>query len=132
MQFVVPPHVSGAVRSGCGAQAPPKSRKPPSGSTLPERPLRCDCSIFTENTRGGAGLRGAAGVEARGHAGKGDAAACERVMRDMQKAGLEPDVTTWSTLMNAHAGKGDAAACEQVMRDMQKAGLDCNRRRGAL
>jgi pentatricopeptide repeat protein len=36
------------------------------------------------------------------HVVKGDAAACERVMRDMQKAGQEPDVTTWSTLMNAH------------------------------
>ncbi len=31
------------------------------------------------------------------HAAKGDAAACERVMRDMQKAGQEPDVTTWNT-----------------------------------
>ncbi len=55
------------------------------------------------------------------HAGKGDAAACERVMRDMRAAGQEPDWTTWSTLMNAHAGKGDAAACERVMRDMRAA-----------
>ena len=56
------------------------------------------------------------------HAGKGDAAACERVMRDMRAAGQEPDVTTWSTLMNAH----QKAKCgEDVLRtfqDMRKAG----------
>ena len=46
---------------------------------------------------------------------------CERVMRDMRAAKQEPDVMTWSTLMNAHAGKGDADACERVMRDMRAA-----------
>ncbi len=58
------------------------------------------------------------------HAGKGDAAACERVMRDMRAAGQEPNVLTWSTLMNAHACKGDAAASERVMRDMRAAGQE--------
>ena len=47
-------------------------------------------------------------------------------MRDMQKAGLVRNVTTWSTLMNALALKGDAAASERVMRDMQKAELERN------
>jgi pentatricopeptide repeat protein len=45
-------------------------------------------------------------------------------MRDMRAAGQEPNVTTWSTLMNAHALKGDAAACERVMRDMRAAGQE--------
>jgi len=49
--------------------------------------------------------------------------AIENMMTRMKLQGLQPDVVTWSTLMNAHAGKGDAAACERVMRDMQKAGL---------
>ena len=60
------------------------------------------------------------------HAGKGDAAACERVMRDMVAAGQEPNVTTWNTLMNAH----QKAKCgEDVLRtfqDMRKAGCSFN------
>ncbi len=60
------------------------------------------------------------------HAGKGDAAACERVMRDMQEAGQLPTVSTWSTLMHAHTLKGDAAACEQIMRDMRATGQEPN------
>ena len=36
------------------------------------------------------------------HALKGDTAACERVMRDMQKAELERNVSTKSILMIAH------------------------------
>jgi pentatricopeptide repeat protein len=39
------------------------------------------------------------------HAGKSDAAACERVMRDMQKAGLEPDDCTWLR-RDMRAGRG--------------------------
>ena len=50
----------------------------------------------------------------------------EQMISRMESQGIEPDVVTWSTLMNAHAVKGDAAACERVMRDMQKAGQEPN------
>ena len=39
------------------------------------------------------------------HALKGDAAACERVMRVMQKAELECNVSTKSILMIAHINR---------------------------
>ena len=39
------------------------------------------------------------------HALKGDAAACERVMRVMQKAELERNVSTKSILMIAHINR---------------------------
>jgi len=39
------------------------------------------------------------------HAGKIDAAACERVMRIMQKAELERNVSTKSILMIAHINR---------------------------
>ena len=60
------------------------------------------------------------------HAGKGDAAACERVMRDMRAAGQEPNVTTWNTLMNAHQKARSGDDVFRTFQDMRKQGCPFN------
>ena len=54
---------------------------------------------------------------------KGDVEACERIMEQVRAAGLQPDVTMWTSMMNAHATNGNSGACERVMGDMKEARL---------
>jgi pentatricopeptide repeat protein len=52
-------------------------------------------------------------------------AKCEEVMARMRKEGVEPDVTSWTTLMNAHVNARDSGAkCEEVMARMRKEGVE--------
>jgi pentatricopeptide repeat protein len=54
-------------------------------------------------------------------------AKCEEVMARMRKEGVEPDVTSWTTLMNAHVNARDGGAkCEEVMARMRKEGVEPN------